>query len=123
MNLEKISNHRGSAFGQLSIPQPSQADFENILTQRLLQIEAKTTNQKLVIEDESRMIGRNVQPEKFFDQLRRSEIIFLTEPVESRVDVIFDEYIYNLSIEERNKAFARYEIAMQKISKKQLKNR
>ncbi|MBC7421228.1 MAG: tRNA 2-selenouridine(34) synthase MnmH [Bdellovibrio sp.] len=122
VNLEKISNHRGSAFGQLSTPQPSQADFENILTQQLLQIEARGSvggiGHKLVLEDESRMIGRNAQPDKFFDQLRISEIVFLTESIDSRVNVIFDEYVFNLSTEERNKAFARYEIAIQKISKK-----
>lgn len=118
VNLEALAHHRGSAFGQLSIPQASQADFENLLAQQLLKAETQDSAHKLVVEDESRMIGRNAQPDTFFNQLRSSAIIFLEEPIDSRVQVIFDEYVLNLSLEERAKAFDRYQTAAQKISKK-----
>ena len=37
VDLEGLANHRGSSFGQLPTPQPSQIDFENALSIALLQ--------------------------------------------------------------------------------------
>ena len=118
IDLEGLANHRGSAFGHRTAPQPSQVDYENTLVQKLLQIESKAHHLPLIVEDESRMIGRTAQPEIFFNQLRSSEIILLEESLASRVQVIYDEYVLNNSQEEQTKAFARYEISMQMISKK-----
>ena len=36
IDLEKIANHRGSAFGKNISEQPSQANFENIITHKYL---------------------------------------------------------------------------------------
>ncbi len=118
VNLEALANHRGSAFGQFTAGQPSQADYENQLTQKLLKIEAIHSVKSLIVEDESRLIGRTAQPETFFNQLRASAIIFLDQPLNERVEVIFEEYVLNDSAEERTKAFKRYVTALTKISKK-----
>ena len=36
INLESIANHRGSAFGKTGIQQPSQANFESLITEQYL---------------------------------------------------------------------------------------
>ncbi len=118
VDLEALANHRGSAFGHHSTEQPSQADYENQLAKELILMEEKLKVLPLILEDESRMIGRTAQPEKFFDQLRTSSLIYLDETVESRVSVIFDEYILKMNDDERTKAYARYQVALQKISAK-----
>ncbi|MBC7741578.1 MAG: tRNA 2-selenouridine(34) synthase MnmH [Bdellovibrionaceae bacterium] len=118
IDLEKLAHHRGSAFGQHSEVQPAQADYENQLAQELLLIEAEGRKLPIVIEDESRMIGKTAQPEPFFNQLRASPLIYLEEPIESRVQVILEEYVLDLSPTERVKAYARYEKALQMISGK-----
>lgn len=122
VDLEKLANHRGSAFGSYLIPQPSQADFENRLAYELihldLDVDSKNYKQNLVVEDESRMIGRSVQPESFFNHLRDSEIVLVEETIESRVQVTFDDYIAAVLPADRVLVFANYEKSLQNISKK-----
>jgi tRNA 2-selenouridine synthase len=118
VNLERLARHRGSAFGASEEPQPSQSNYENQLTADLLKQENRKENLPLIIEDESRMIGSCVQPDKFFSALRQSEIILLNESLESRVETIFHEYILNIPIAKRSEAFLRYLKSIQIISKK-----
>jgi tRNA 2-selenouridine synthase len=118
VNLEALAHHRGSAFGQHSEPQPSQADYENCLAYELIKYELMGPHSPLVVEDESRMIGKTAQPEIFFDQLRQSPLIYLEESVASRVQVILEEYILELTETERLKSYARYFKALEMISGK-----
>lgn len=118
IHLEKIAKHRGSVFGAYDEPQPSQSDFENQLTYCLLKQVARNEKSPIIIEDESRMIGHSVQPEKFFLNLRNSGVLLLDEPLEQRVQVIFDEYVGKILLERRAERFARYEVAIRIISKK-----
>lgn len=114
VDLEKLAHHRGSAFGGHLEPQPSQVTFENGLAAELLQIEKRFgSTRPLLVEDESRLIGRCAQPEKFFNQLRSSEILFIEEPLDSRVQVTFDDYIVNSPL-----IFSRFEKSLEGISKK-----
>ena len=114
VDLEKLAHHRGSAFGGHLEPQPTQSSFENLLAAELLRMEKRYGfKQALVVEDESRLIGRCAQPENFFDQLRSSGIALIEEPLESRVQVTFDDYIVNSPL-----IFSRFEKSLGGIQKK-----
>ncbi len=56
VDLEGLANHRGSSFGQMPTPQPSQIDFENGLSIALLRLLAKSSG-PIFLEDEGRLIG------------------------------------------------------------------
>lgn len=92
IDLEDLANHRGSAFGALPEPQPSQAQFEILLSTECLKI-TNSPKQTVLIEDESRLVGRCALPQVLFTALRSAEVIWLEEPLEKRVENIFEDYI------------------------------
>lgn len=89
IDLEKIANHRGSAFGGKGL-QPSQANFENELIGEMIRLEGKS---KIYIEDESRLIGRCVIPESLFKAMREAPIIWVEESLSVRAQNILSDYI------------------------------
>tara|TARA_B110000858_G_scaffold194792_2_gene249877 strand:+ start:208 stop:1311 length:1104 start_codon:yes stop_codon:yes gene_type:complete len=94
IDLEGLSNHRGSAFGRRIQGQPSQIDFENQLGIALLKLPLKNT-QRLFLEDESRSIGSVSIPKEFHDKMAESPIAMLEESMEARVETIYKDYIYS----------------------------
>ena len=93
IDLEKLANHRGSAFGKRSTPQPTPINFENMLSVKYFQ----HNNKKLILEDESRTIGRLVIPDLFYNKMRQSNICILEVPFTERVENIYNDYIGNLN--------------------------
>jgi len=91
LDLEALARHRGSAFGRYQEPQPSQANFENLLAVKMLQI--MKSDHKTFVEDESRMIGKREVPEALFEKMRASSVICIQEPLEKRMENIFQDYI------------------------------
>lgn len=98
IDLEGLANHRGSAFGEFETPQPSPIDFENSLACNYIQIKNKT----VIFEDESRTIGRLVIPEKFYNRIISSEIVIINEPIDVRVDHIYEEYVHDALVNQTN---------------------
>ena len=99
VDLEFLAQHRGSAFGAWTIPQPTQIDFENRLAVAVMKLENRLLPQtSLLVEDECRHIGKNCLPESFFDRLRCSDVLWLDEPLPVRVDNIFRDYILGSAI-------------------------
>ena len=98
IDLEGLANHRGSAFGGFETPQPSPIDFENSLACNYIQIKNKT----VIFEDESRTIGRLVIPEKFYNRIINSEIVIINEPIDVRVDHIYEEYVHDALVNQTN---------------------
>jgi len=92
IDLEGLANHRGSSFGGFSTAQPSQIDFENRLAYALIQHQARGDSQ-IIIEDESRNIGRVNIPKPIFDNFQKGQLILLETPLAERVDITFDEYV------------------------------
>jgi len=92
VDLEKLANHRGSAFGKALSPQPTQINFENNLAFELIR-RSEAKNNRLVLEDESRGIGRRIIPPALFAAMRRSPIVILETPFEQRVETILGEYV------------------------------
>jgi tRNA 2-selenouridine synthase len=110
VNLEKLANHKGSAFGNIGMPaQPSQEMFENLLGEKLRALSCElransassvltpdsrlpTSNYSIWLEDESQRIGLVNIPQPLWDNMRQSPICFLDIPFEERLKHITEEY-------------------------------
>lgn len=98
LDIEAIARHRGSAFGGLPTSQPTQIDFENRLAVNLLKLVQEIQYKPVVVEDESRNIGSVYLPTSFFARMRNSEVIWIDESFETRVNNIFVDYILDTAI-------------------------
>ena len=104
INLEDIAKHKGSAFGNIGMPQqPTQEMFENILASELRtkRYEPKElgpfpqivlNHAPIWMEDESQRIGHVNIPNELWNTMRRSTISFLDIPFEERLDHLVEEY-------------------------------
>lgn len=90
VDLEGIARHRGSAFGATVAGQPSQVDFENGVAIALIKL---GTVPGVIIEDESRLIGRIHVPLPIQAAIKRAPVILLEETLEARVNRIQQDYI------------------------------
>ena len=90
VDLEALANHRGSAFGAFPTPQPPPVTFENALAVALLRLPA---GELIVVEDESRTIGRLALPESLYEAMGRAPIALLDVEYAQRVDNIYQEYV------------------------------
>ena len=91
IDLEQIANHRGSAFGVRDGGQPTQSNFENILTLDYLNHKYK----KLILEDESRTIGRAGLPGFWYQKMQSSKLVILEVDDDKRAENIYYEYVYD----------------------------
>lgn len=111
VDLEGLARHRGSAFGAMESPQPGQVDFENGLALALFR--AQQTGESILIEDESRMIGRRILPEALFHRMQESPRKVLDVSFEQRVENIFRDYVGADPAQ-----FERFKNSVQAISRK-----
>ncbi len=88
VDLEGLANHRGSAFGGYDSPQPAQIDFENALAIELLRHKAS-----VVLEDESRLIGKIHLPPSLQEAMKAAPICLLEDSISNRVRRILEEYV------------------------------
>jgi len=113
IDLEAMACHKGSAFGAVDKPQPTQEMFENLLAtslhitvsectgngQRLTSNAQKPTPNtpsstpgEIFIEDESQRIGNLKIPDPFWKQMRSSSVLFIDIPFEERLNYLTAEY-------------------------------
>ena len=95
VDLEGLAKHRGSSFGRLLDPQPSQIDFENSLGIDLLRLLA-AAGRTVFLEDEGRLIGRVNLPDSLCEKMQASPLLVVEEPVEQRIQVILEDYVGDL---------------------------
>jgi tRNA 2-selenouridine synthase len=93
VDLEGHANHRGSAFGRFIDVQPTQINFENSLAIALLKFNSVRYSQSLLVEDESRLIGKVLLPPALQSAMKMSPIVLLEDTTENRVHRIYKEYI------------------------------
>ena len=89
IDLEKLANHKGSAFGGIGQgEQPTQEMFENLLAIEL------NNNQKETfwLEDESQRIGRLQIPQPLWLLMRTKPVFFIEIPFHERLKYIVQEY-------------------------------
>ena len=89
IDLEQLANHRGSAFGKTDSPQPSQINFEHSLAIHYMRHSSDT----LVLEGESRTIGRVAIPNSWYQRMRLSKWVLIDIPLEERIQNIQMDYI------------------------------
>lgn len=95
VDLEGLANHRGSTFGALLSPQPSQIDFENRLAIALMKRLAGD-DKRVVLEDEGKLIGRLALPQSLRDRMQEAPLLELDIPLEERVTVVLEDYVVDL---------------------------
>lgn len=89
IDLEGLAAHRGSAFGALDREQPTPASFENALAIACLQHRSPI----LLLEDESRTIGRIALPAAWHARMQAAPVALLEVPFAKRCANIVREYV------------------------------
>jgi tRNA 2-selenouridine synthase len=90
IDLERLANHRGSAFGAAFTPQPTPIAFENALAIAALRAPAAAT---ILVEDESRTIGRLALPDALHDALQAAPLAVLDVGRDERAARILRDYV------------------------------
>lgn len=89
VDLEKLANHKGSAFGGIGQgDQPTQEMFENLLATDL----HKKGKESIWLEDESQRIGRLHIPHSLWNTMRTKQVFFVDIPFHERLIYIIKEY-------------------------------
>jgi len=91
IDLERLANHRGSAFGEQPSPQPPPVGFENALAVEMLRLSAPGTT--VALEDESRQIGRLAIPATLYQAMQAAPIVVIEASLDARVQNILTEYV------------------------------
>jgi tRNA 2-selenouridine synthase len=99
IDLEALANHRGSAFGKRATEQPSQIDFENRLIVAMLKHMHFAPDRPIILEDESRLIGRCAIPPVLREAMARSSLVRLNSDLESRTEHSYLNYILRKNAE------------------------
>ncbi|MCZ6644007.1 MAG: tRNA 2-selenouridine(34) synthase MnmH [Gammaproteobacteria bacterium] len=116
IDLEGLAHHRGSAFGARSEPQPMPVDFEN----RLAVAFVNHSHGVVLLEDESRNIGRLALPETWHEKMQQAPLVVVDVTIEERVENIQREYVLEplsdgVSVEELE---TRYRDALNRIERR-----
>ena len=89
IDLEGIANHRGSAFGAQPGGQPTPVNFDNQLAVAFL----RHNQRRLLLEDESRTIGRLALPEAWHQHMQNAPLLIMETDLAERVHNICEEYV------------------------------
>ncbi len=90
LDLEKLANNRGSVFGDIGLgASPTQKNFEALIFE-----EIKTFNCQpyIVVECESKRIGRVILPSSFHAAMQQGIQVLLHDTVTNRVKRLLNEY-------------------------------
>jgi len=96
IDLEGLAHHRGSAFGGDTASQPPPVNFESMLAKDFLRFQHART---ILVEDESRVIGKLAIPESLFKTMGRSPVVVLQTDDAERIQHIYYNYVQGTSEE------------------------
>ncbi len=89
IDLEKLANNRGSVFGHIGLgKQPSQKKFDSDLFNALNCID----KEYIIVEGESKKIGRLYIPEQFYDKMISGDHYLIDCALKYRTDRIIRDY-------------------------------
>jgi len=90
LDLEKMANHKGSAFGHINEqPQPTNEQFGNIIYFKW----KKFCFEKIIlIEDESLKVGDVHIPQPLYGQMKSAPVICIKVPDEVRINQLLEDY-------------------------------
>lgn len=104
IDLEFMAQHRGSIFGHIALKSHNQKTFDSLLLDELL----KWNDQPFIlVEAESKRIGKVVLPEFFVQAKEKGIQLFIDIPVSVRVRNIIEDYQPELNHEACLTAFRR----------------
>ncbi len=89
LDLEGMAAHRGSIFGHIGLRTHNQKTFESLLLQDLLKF---NHSPYLLMEAESKRIGKAVIPEFLYQAKENGIQLFINLPMEERVKHILEDY-------------------------------
>lgn len=89
LDLEGLAAHRGSIFGGIGLAQHNQRTFDALLVHELIRLKGRPF---ILMEAESRRIGRAVMPEFLLEAKMRAPQLVLELPMEVRVANIISSY-------------------------------
>ena len=89
VDLERLAAHRGSVFGAVATPQPSQKAFEGALA---LALEAHDPARPVLVEAESSKIGRCLIPPSIWAAMLDAPRIRVTAPLSARAEYLTRAY-------------------------------
>jgi len=95
IDLEKLANHRGSAFGQIGLGQPATAqNFDALLLQEL---QSLNDQPYIIVECESKRIGNVYIPDVLYKAMQTGKRILVYANIEVRISRLIEEYtdLYN----------------------------
>ena len=99
IDLEGLAGHRGSIFGGFTeIEQPSQKMFETNLYQQLMALD---TSKPIMVEAESRYIGRRLVPVRLMESMLSAPWIEVRASADSRTPYLVKTYSDVISTEGR----------------------
>ncbi len=101
VDLEAAAYHRGSSFGRHAQEQNNQINFENIIAIEFLKLRHENIL-NIVLEDEARTIGRVGLPKSLFETMRKSPIVVIEEPFQTRLERLIQEYVLDMLAEFKN---------------------
>ncbi|MHB1652775.1 MAG: tRNA 2-selenouridine(34) synthase MnmH [Desulfitobacteriaceae bacterium] len=91
VDLERLANNRGSVFGDIGLgAAPSQKDFEAALYSEL---QTFKNGSYLIVECESKRIGRVALPTSFYNAMQNGTQILLYDSIKNRVKRLLEEYM------------------------------
>lgn len=95
IDLEKLANHRGSAFGHVGIGLPATA--QNFDAAILAELESLNDKPYIIVECESKRIGNVYLPEALFHGMKKGKKILATADIDTRISRLIKEYtdVYN----------------------------
>lgn len=90
LDLEKLANHKGSAFGQIGEHEQHHNEFfENLLGEEFLTMDLCRV---IWVEDEGKSIGKNFVPDEIFLQMRKAPVVFVDVPHQERIARLVEMY-------------------------------
>ena len=95
VDLEGRAGHRGSSFGQLLEPQPSQINFENLVTIDLMKLLAGDDH-RVFLEDEGHLIGRRSLPHVLLNRMKEAPMFVVEHSLGERVEIVIADYVLDL---------------------------
>jgi len=90
LDLEGLAQHRGSLYGAIGLQPRSQKMFENLMLQRLDQLNSEKF---ILVEGESRRIGDVIIPDVAWKAMQRGIPVKVTRSIDRRAEEAAKEYI------------------------------
>ena len=90
VDLEKLANHKGSAFGAIGeAEQPTYEHFQNLVIEAFLKLNQE---KRVFLEDESSHIGKVGLPENLWRKMKSSPVVCISVKLQDRIGNLVADY-------------------------------